>query len=213
MSFSWIADGLKKPGKTKSGLAEAMGIWPSGVTSLLKGERQLKAEEAQKAAAYLEMEHFGSPLSAVQETVITCVKITGEVAGGIWAEPRVAYQEEMTDVPLDPRWPADAIYLLRVKGTSVNRKARDGDLVLCLDAWAAPRSAMPGDWVIMERERNGLIETTVKRVAEGRDGSYVLRPDSDDPTFQTTFAIGESDGEVVRLKAFVLRFVREATVF
>ncbi len=213
MDVSWIIEGLDKPGKSKSGLAKALGIWPSGVTSLLGGGRQLKATEAQKAAAYLEVDYFGSPLSTVHETVVSCVRITGDVAGGIWAEPGLVYQDEMTDVPLDPRWPADALYLLRVKGSSVNRKARDGDLVLCLDAWAAPRSAMPGDWVVMERERNGLIETTVKRVAEGRDGVYVLRPDSDDPAFQAVFAIGDDDGEVVRVKAFVLRFVREATVF
>lgn len=213
MDIEWIKEGLKKPGKSKGGLAAAIGRSPSAATALLKGARQLKADEVHKVAAYLEMDHFGTPLPPVQKTVIAYVTITGEVAGGIWSEPGVEYEAEQTSIPVDAKWPTDALYLLRVRGASVNRKARDGDLVLCLDVWAAPRSAIPGDWVVMERERNGLVETTIKRVAEGKGGEYVLKPDSDDPHFQTAFPIGEVDGETVRVRAFVLRFVREATIF
>lgn len=51
-----IKRSLDKPGKSKKGLAEAMGVFPSAITNLLKGARQLKLNEAPKVAAYLELE-------------------------------------------------------------------------------------------------------------------------------------------------------------
>lgn len=212
MDVTWIKEGLEKPGKTKGGLAKAMGIHASAVSALLQGTRQLKLTEAQDAAGYLEVSIPNVSLPPVQEETISFIAITGEVAGGIWAEPDVRELYEATSIPVDPRWPADALFLLRVRGNSVNRKARDGDLVLCLDVHAAPRGPTTGDWVIAEREWNGLIETTVKQIAEAK-GELVLRPCSDDPAFQDTLPIGEIDDETVRVRAFVLRFVREATIF
>jgi phage repressor protein C with HTH and peptisase S24 domain len=52
--LDWIRDGLRKPGKTQKGLAEALGIDASQVTRLLKGERQLKVAELPRIAGYLE---------------------------------------------------------------------------------------------------------------------------------------------------------------
>lgn len=55
MDLQEIKQGLSKPGKTKSGLAKALGRNPSAVTDLLKGDRQLKASEIPKVRAYLEL--------------------------------------------------------------------------------------------------------------------------------------------------------------
>jgi hypothetical protein len=55
MDIREIQEGLKKPGKSKSGLAKALGRQPSAVTSLLKGERQLKAHEIKIIREYLEL--------------------------------------------------------------------------------------------------------------------------------------------------------------
>jgi phage repressor protein C with HTH and peptisase S24 domain len=52
--LQWIRDGLKKPGKTQKGLAEALGVDASQVTRLLKGDRQLKAAELPRIADYLD---------------------------------------------------------------------------------------------------------------------------------------------------------------
>jgi phage repressor protein C with HTH and peptisase S24 domain len=49
----WIIDGLAQPGKTKSGLAKALGIPNSAVTEIVKNGRHVKFLEAQKAAKYL----------------------------------------------------------------------------------------------------------------------------------------------------------------
>ena len=55
MYQEWIATGLKKPGKTKGGLAKALRLHQSQVTRLLsEGGRRLKVDELDKIAAYLE---------------------------------------------------------------------------------------------------------------------------------------------------------------
>lgn len=208
----WIAEALDKPGKSRTGLAKAMGIHPSGVTALMQGTRQLKLHEAQKAAAYLEVSLPSSLLPAVQELPISYVEITGEAAGGVWAEPGLRYRREVTSIPAEAGWPVDAIFALRVRGDSINRKAQDGDLVVCLDLTAAPRSPRPKDWVILERKRGGLIETSVKLVRE-QDGQVILSSFSDDPSFCETFSLTAVDGEELRIAAYVLRFVREGTIF
>lgn len=56
MEIREIERALGKPGKTRSGLAKALGRNPSAVTDLLQGKRQLKASEIPKVARYLEME-------------------------------------------------------------------------------------------------------------------------------------------------------------
>jgi len=50
----WIARGLKKSGKHQRGLAEALGVDRSSVSKLVSGHRQLKADEIEKIAAYIE---------------------------------------------------------------------------------------------------------------------------------------------------------------
>lgn len=56
MEIREIVEGLKKPGKTKSGLAKALGRQNSAVTSLLKGGRRVQATEVPVIRAYLELE-------------------------------------------------------------------------------------------------------------------------------------------------------------
>lgn len=56
MDIQTILKGLEKPGKSRKGLADHMGWWPSTVTSLLDGGRKISVEEAPRIEAYLEME-------------------------------------------------------------------------------------------------------------------------------------------------------------
>lgn len=54
MDVGWIRDGLKKPGKTQKGLADALHLDPAAISRLLDGNRQLKASEIEPARAYLD---------------------------------------------------------------------------------------------------------------------------------------------------------------
>ena len=53
MDLDWIRRGLERPGKSQLGLAEALGIHPSGVSRLLDGKRHLKANEIAQVKNYL----------------------------------------------------------------------------------------------------------------------------------------------------------------
>ena len=53
---AWLNSGLGKSGKTKGGLAKAMGVRASAVTELLAGVRQLRVSEIVPAATYLEID-------------------------------------------------------------------------------------------------------------------------------------------------------------
>jgi len=56
MVTDWIRQGLKDTGKTRSGLAKALGRSPSAITDLLNGSRRLRAEEISLIADYLGVE-------------------------------------------------------------------------------------------------------------------------------------------------------------
>jgi 3,4-dihydroxy 2-butanone 4-phosphate synthase/GTP cyclohydrolase II len=49
----WVNAGLEKTGKTQRGLAQALGRNPAAVTRMLKGERDIKADELRAISAYL----------------------------------------------------------------------------------------------------------------------------------------------------------------
>lgn len=53
--IDWVRKGLQKQGKTQSGLAEHLGIAHPQISSLLKGNRQIKVSEIPAMAEYLEM--------------------------------------------------------------------------------------------------------------------------------------------------------------
>ena len=56
MTVDWIRAGLKRTGKTRSGLAKALGRSPSAVTDLLNGHRRLRADEIAIVSDYLGIE-------------------------------------------------------------------------------------------------------------------------------------------------------------
>lgn len=211
--LDWIRRGLEKPGKTQTGLAKALGRSPSMITTLLKGGRLLKVREVGKIAEYLGVEP-PTPEPQEERPEIRSAFIEGEIAAGVWRERNMEFEKIPVSVVVDERWPSDAVYVLRISGKSINRQARDGDLVLCLRAHAAPRPVRAGDWVVAERSRpDGTYETTVKRVEGTRRNGFVLMPDSDDPHHQEPIPLGEHDGESVEVRAFVLEFIKRATNF
>jgi SOS-response transcriptional repressor LexA len=141
------------------------------------------------------------------------LEIKGEVAAGIWAEvDGDAFEPVTSDIPPDPLFQTKGQFLLKVRGTSINRKASPGSLVRCLDAFAAPREPKEGDWVIVRRQRGDTFETTVKQLRMV-DGRPMLFPDSTDERYQEPIPVGPHDGEEVLVAAFVLDFINPATRF
>lgn len=142
--------------------------------------------------------------------------ITGVVAGGKWLDVSSGSYDPIP-YPNPVSVPGDidgsAVFILQIDGPSVNQKAQDGGYVVCLPLNAAPRNFRAGDWVVAERQRGDLVETTVKQVGRDEDGRWELRPASDDPRHQSPIVVGEHDDDVVRIVAFAIDFINPGTKF
>ena len=55
LDVAMIERALEKPGKTKGGLARAMGVRPGAVSEILGGQRLIKAAEIPLITEYLEL--------------------------------------------------------------------------------------------------------------------------------------------------------------
>lgn len=115
---------------------------------------------------------------------------------------------EPLPVALDMRYPAEAQYGLIVRGSSINRFAASGDVLVCLDLGMTGIQIADDDMVVVERIRQqaGIREVTAKRVKFIENGME-LWPDSDDPHFQQPLIVlkGEdhTDDDGIRLIARV----------
>ena len=141
-----------------------------------------------------------------QSEVVQGIPYRGEVAGGVWREITETQDMEFRRVPVapDPSYPIDAQYALQVRGNSVNKVAKDGATLHCVDIASSGLELRHNDLVVVERRRGSLVEATVKRLRKGKDG-LELWPESDDPAHQQKLTLGHPRGaEEVSIKALVI---------
>jgi len=154
-------------------------------TKLMPGIDKIAAlaEPLQTTPEYLA---FGVGSSEHTESV--GMPVRGEVAAGLWHEiDGVVDANPFDPIPMafDPRYPKEAQYGLIVKGTSINKVAGPGDVLLCLDIAMTSIDPKPGDLVIVERRRHQGSEREVTAKRLRREGKLILLlPDSTDPQWQ-----------------------------
>ena len=85
------------------------------------------------------------------------------------------------------------MYGLLVEGTSINKEAKEGDVLICTSLQETNIETQNGDMVIVERERGGLKEVTAKRVRMFADRTEFW-PESDDPRWQEPIVVPRDDG-------------------
>lgn len=169
--IEWIREGLKAPGKTQAGLAQALGIAQPQVSRLLAGGRRLFVGEIEKIARYL-----GSPPPA--EVTISIpgemkyAPVAGTAEAGTFREVDDMDQSEprLYSVAPDPDFPNARQFFVTVAGDSMNalrpRAILPGDRALCV-AWedinVTPRDGMT---VVVERTRDGghFREWSIKQI-------------------------------------------------
>lgn len=124
------------------------------------------------------------------------IRVVGDVAAGVWTEIEAVQiaDDDLPEshLPPDPRWPAQCQYDLVVKGTSLNRVARDGDYLRCVDIPTTGIAVRDGDLVVVRRLRGGMVETTCKRAKRNGD-TIEYWPDSTDPRWQEPISIESDD--------------------
>lgn len=143
-----------------------------------------------------------SSKAAAPNAKASALPLVGTVSGGVWRDVDSLDQDEKPLSPFlpDTRWPADRQFALRVEGESINRIARDGDLIAVVSVEALETAPANDALVIVEEARDdgALIRTTAKRIRR-RGKLTELHADSDDPRWRDVRLIIEPDTDDARL--------------
>lgn len=217
--------------KSASDAARALGVVESTYAGHENGARALRPRTAEQYARKFRVRagwllHGEEPKSVARpragfaepESVFQLegrLRVLGRVAAGAWLEvdPVRGYDEPMFEVPvpLDPRFPRGALFGLLVEGTSLNKLAREGDILVCLDT-SAGFSLNDNDLVVIERlkEQDGTREVTAKR-ARFNGKTFQFWPESTDPRWQEPISSEGQKGYDIRVVArveWIFRSVR-----
>lgn len=206
MYKEWIIKGLEKQGKTRMGLAKALGIAHPQITRMLNGTRRIKADELERISDYIEEP---IPAADVQPwprpsalPVPGRMAVVDEVAAGNWREIDELPQEPIEYIPVgeDPEYRGRKQYAFRVRGSSMNKQVQDGEYVLAVEAFGfTPRD---GDFVIVIQRRRGLAERTLKRFRQV-NGRAELHPESTDERYKP-ISLEPSEGTEIEIEAVAI---------
>ena len=229
---NWIRKGLLKPGKSKGGLAAALGKANSAITNILAGTRRINVEEIPLIAAYLDEPPPAMPgidvrprpeIEPAHEGRLLPVTVVGPVQAGAFipidefdqSEPEVFYE------PADPEFPRARRTAFDVIGDSMNR--------------LEPSPILPGSRVIgvnyddigiplrdnmvvvvqQERDAGHLREWSVKQI-ELQDEHIVFHPRSSNSRHKPIIVprnLRADDGRQVRILALVREIKNRVPVF
>jgi len=151
-----IERGLKKTGKSKGGLAAAMGVRPGAVSEILADIRLIKASEIAPIVEYLQL---------------NSVPIMGRVGAGAIIEPEYEQvpPEGLGEVELP--FPIDEeIIAFQVAGDSMLPKYENGDIILVYREQRHPLSNFYGEEAAV-RLKSG--ERYLKTIDRGKSPTLV----------------------------------------
>ena len=148
----------------------------------------------------------GGTVTPLAKSPLASVPIIGIVRAGAWQDINAGDESVYEVVPAAPDAPAEWQYAFTVEGTSLDKIAQPGDILVCLDAIKSHVDIKDGDLVVVERSRFGgqMVERTAKRIRRSISG-IELWPESNDPAYQEPLLLdGLKDGDVVEIRAKVL---------
>jgi len=192
-------------GLTQTQLGNLLGTTSATIQRLETGKRQLTQKWAEKISSILGVE-LTSLFGNILPTNNVGLSVIGEVQAGVWKEVDVLDEEKHPPLPIgpDPRYSDTSQYALLVQGTSMNKVFAPGSFIVCVPWPDLGRDPREGDIVVVERRRNGMVETTVKRLALNKR-RLVLMPESTDPRFQTPVELdGNEDHDEIAITALVV---------
>src|SRR6478672_9366448 len=144
-----IERGLQKPGKTKGGLAAAMGVRPGAVSEILSGIRLIKASEIAPITEYLEL---------------NSVPIMGRVGAGAAIEPEHEQvpPEGLGEVELPFPISGETI-AFEVAGDSMLPKYENGDVIVVYREQRHPLASFFGEEAVVRLKTGQRYLKTIER--------------------------------------------------
>jgi len=156
LDVAMIERGLKRTGKSKGGLAEAMGVRPGAVSEILGGERLVKASEILPIMEYLEL---------------NLAPIMGRVGAGAVIEPE--YEQVPPDGLGEVELPSptdEETIAFEIIGDSMLPKYENGDVIVVYRDQRHAISTFYGEEAVV-RLKTG--ERYLKTIERGKSASSV----------------------------------------
>lgn len=146
---------------TQTAVASALGLTRNAVSMWERKESEPTAGTLRKLAVLLGVNYDWLATGRGENArIVQGLPLLGTIAAGVWEEVRSSDDLEHERVPVapDPRYPANAQYALKIRGNSVNRIAKDGTVVICVDVVEAGIELRENDLVWVERRLGNLVE-------------------------------------------------------
>ncbi len=198
MDREWFKSSLKALGKTQKDLASFVGVDPSAISLLLKGQRKVKSGELVKLANFFNV--------SIREVAWKAGLLNREGKPEVDDDIELSYAARVNvycssygiadddsrrfSLPWDSRYPGALRFAIELQDKSANLFFPKGAILFCIPLHDIGRRLRSGDLVVCKREKEGedgqVFEITVRQFKfENRQKSWFFCPTNDPELMDT----------------------------